>query len=272
MEDTQGKRSCGNPWLQWLLVLVVIAVLFVMAAPVVLKSHKKADVTEAVNNAKQIYCLLLEFDGEYGQFPTDATAVDELQGYRGEYSNDYLAQFFAAGYTRSEEIFYAKGGSSLQKKPDGVIDDREDQLSEGECGFAYIKDLSMRSHKETPVLLAPMYGDGYKFNTDAFEGKGVMLEVSGRVRLLRLNGEGEAMIAGGKKLFDGGEGTPWEHKPFDSSKLCYAKKPYAFTPRLLPRIDSTDVLGAVFVALLIFLVIRALMHSRSRSKDNPETQ
>jgi len=178
-----------------------------------------------LSNAKQVFYLLVEFDQDFGEFPSDATANrdEDLKGYTGKYSNDYLAQFIAGGYTTSEEIFYAKGGSGSNKTPDNIIDDRKDQLSEGECGFAYIKGLSTESLSDTPVLLTPMYGDGYKFNTDVHEGKAVVLRVDGSVKQLLINKEGYAKISGGKTLFDAGLKSVWGEVGFDQNQLKYAK-------------------------------------------------
>lgn len=257
-------RARGNPWLQFLLVLVLLVVLAAMFTPVVMKCSKSAPMTTATSNAKQIFYLLVEFDQDFGRFPTDVTAVDELEGYRGEYSNDYLAQFIAGGYTKSEEIFYAKGGSGPIKKPDNIIDHRKDQLGEGECGFAYIKDLSTKSNPKTPVLLAPMYGHGYKFNSDAYEGKAVVLRIDGAVKQFRLNKDRHAVIGGGKTLFDAGPASVWGAKGFDSSKLCYAKKPYDFSPRLLPETNAKEWLMAVLALLIVFLIVRAVVHSTRR--------
>mgnify|MGYP007122433376 CR=1 FL=1 len=220
--------------------------------------------TEATSNAKQVFYLLVEFDQDYGQFPSDATAVDELEGYRGEFSNDYLAQFIVGGYTKSEEIFYAKGGSGTKKRPDNVIDNRNDQLSEGECGFAYIKDLSTKSPSDTPVLLTPMYGDGYKFNTDTHEGKAAVLRVDGAVKQFRINTNGHANIGGGKTLFDGGADSVWGAEGFDASKLCYAKTPYKFTPSIIPKAKPKVWLMGGLVLLLVVVIVKGIYESRKR--------
>ena len=179
----------------------------------------------AVSNAKQVFYLMIEFDQDFGQFPNDVTAAGDLdlEGYRGEFSNDYLAQFIAAGYTTSEEVFYAKGGSSAKHTPDNVITHRGDQLRAGECGFAYIKGLSTKSLSDTPILLTPMSGDGYQFKAGIHKGKAIVLRVDGAVKQLLINKEGYAKIGGGRTLFDAGLNSVWGEAGFDQKRLNYAK-------------------------------------------------
>jgi len=270
MENINIEHKRGNPWMMLGVGVFLAVVVVIMATPVVMKSSKKAPATTAVSNAKQIFYLLVEFDGDYGRFPSDATANEheDLKGYTGKYSNDYFGQFFGGGYTSSEEIFYAKGGSSSKKKPDNVISNRSDQLSEGECGFAYIKGLSTNSLSDTPVLLTPMYGDGYKFNTDALGGKAVVLRIDGAVKQLLIDKKSHlAKIGDGKTLFEGGPDTVWGAEGFDSSKLCYAKTPYSFTPAPLriPKWNSKEWIMVVLVLLLVIVITKGLFQSLKRT-------
>ncbi|MFK7910871.1 MAG: hypothetical protein AB8F34_09725, partial [Akkermansiaceae bacterium] len=150
MKPPHKKHRSGSPWLVIILVFIVIAALYAISTPHIHGCGRKATMTEAVNNAKQVYYLMIEFDGEYGEFPSNATAINhkgvhgkpdiDLRGFKGEYANDYLGQFIAAGYTSSEEIFYAYGASD--KKPDNDISPPEKILEAGECGFAYVKNQS----------------------------------------------------------------------------------------------------------------------------------
>ncbi len=269
MEDSYGKRRRGNPWICFGFVVCLLIVVVVMSTPVIMKSRTKSDVTTTMNNAKQIFYLMIEFDAEFGDFPSDSTAVDELAGCTGEFSNDYFAQFFAAGYTKSEEIFYAKGGSGIRKRPDNIITPRSELLSAGECGFAYIKNLSTENHAETPLLLAPMYGNGFKFNTDAYDGKGVVLQIDGAVKQLKLDELGNPLRKDGTGLFDAGKKSPWGEKGFDAANLCYAEGTYHFTPTLRGIFSLSDVfLGVIavgFVSLMIWLIARP----RTRVEKEP---
>ncbi|BDS08061.1 hypothetical protein NT6N_31010 [Oceaniferula spumae] len=246
-------------WLKVVLVGILVIGGVLVFTPVVMKSPKKADMTTSTSNAKQIFLLMVEFDDDFGEFPSDATAnkVPALAAYRGKYSNDYLGQFIAGGYVQSEEIFYAKGGSSSGKKPDNVYDTKDRTLSEGECGFAYIKGLSTSEKSGTPVLLAPMYGDGYKFNSDIYHGKCVVLRIDGSVQTLRLNEDRHAKLPTGKTLFEGGEKTVWGKAGFDYKNLCYAKYPYNFTPAIFKKewiTPPTVAAGLIILALICYIV------------------
>ncbi len=223
MKLTKRNISKGFTLVELLVVIAIIAALAAMATPVIMKQNKKAAMTEATSNAKQIFYLLVEFDQDYGEFPGDDTAVDELSGYSGSNSNDYLAQLIEGGYTKSEEIFYAKGGASNNKKPDNVITNKTDQLKKGECGFAYIKGMSTSDNSGRPVLFAP-YDTSQKFKPDPYDGKAVVLRIDGAVKQLLLNKtSNEAKIGGGKTLFATGADTVWGTDGFTTSNLLPPK-------------------------------------------------
>lgn len=184
---------------------------------------KKADMIEAINNAKRIFYVMIEFDGDYGEFPGDETATDDLEGYAGTSSNDYLAQFFGGGYTRSEEIFYAKGGSSTDKKPDNDVSIHSAILTAGECGFAYIKNQSTSDNSGRPLLLAPMTGKGLKFDPEPYGGIAVVLHIDGSVKQYRIDGNGDIVIPDGRKFWAGGPNDVWGPEGFDEDDLVFPK-------------------------------------------------
>ncbi|MBK1832060.1 hypothetical protein JIN77_15090 [Verrucomicrobiaceae bacterium R5-34] len=222
-----------------------------------MSSPRKADMTTATNNAKQIFLLMVEFDDDFGEFPSDQSASkkDALKAYTGEYSNDYLGQFLAGGYVQSEEIFYAKGGKR-RVKPDNDYSSKDTTLAEGECGFAYIKGLSTSDLAGTPLLLASMYGDGYKFNSDVYKGKAVVLRIDGSVQTLRLNKDRLAKLPNGKTLFEGGADTVWGEEGFDSSRLLYAKHPYDFKPAIVRKewvTPPTIAVALIFLFICIYI-------------------
>lgn len=248
--------------MQWFVILLLVTVVGVFLSPLfAYRGCRGGRMTETISNAKQVFYLLIEFDQDYGQFPGDETVVDDLKGYQGEYSNDYLAQLIESGLTKSEEIFYAKGGSGVLRRPDNVITQKSEQLKEGECGFAYLKGLGTCSHPDTPVLMAAMYGDGVKFNSEVYEGRSVVLHVDGRVNQYRLNDQGGAMVDGERGLFERGVGSPWEEKTFDAKNLCYAKGTYDFTPRASSKIKAGFVAMVLMGLLLLFLLVRAVIYS-----------
>jgi hypothetical protein len=251
MRDQQTQPKKRSSLGQWICVVVVFIVGVMVLSPVVMKSSKKAPMITAAFNAKQVFMLLVEFDQDYGSFPNDETARAEpyLNGYCGEYSNDYLGQLLAGGYTTSEEIFHAKGGSSNQHRPDDDISTRAKTLEEGECGFSYIKGLGSYSHTGTPVLLSPMCGDGYKFNTEVYKGKAIALRVDGTVKLYRLDENHHVRIGKGKTLFDAGKDSVWGEKGFDPKNLYYAKYPYVYKEPL------TSVQKLMIGCLILLIVI-----------------
>ena len=71
---TNNRKLRGFTLVELLVVIVIIAALAGLSAPMILRQRKAADRTEAINNAKQIGLALLEFDQEFGGFPDDDTA------------------------------------------------------------------------------------------------------------------------------------------------------------------------------------------------------
>lgn len=268
MTDQQRSQRKGLSLGQWICVVIVFIVGLIVLSPVVMKCAKKSSLISAVSNAKQVFYILVEFDEDYGSFPNDQTAKakPELNAYCGECSNDYLGQLLAGEYCQSEEIFYAKGGSSNQKLPDDDISTRSKTLEAGECGFAYIKGLGMRHHGEPPILLTPMYGDGVKFNTEAHQGRAAILRVDGSVKSYRLDENHHVLMHGnsGKTVFDGGEDTVWGEKGFDSGNLCYAKYPYEYEEPI--KSEYKWMIGGFVVITLIALSIFIKRKQSRKSK------
>ncbi|MGB0992312.1 MAG: hypothetical protein ACPG32_07555 [Akkermansiaceae bacterium] len=181
--------------------------------------------TQTINNAKQIFYLLVDFDQEYGAYPSDATAKEDpkFAGFTGKYSNDYFGQFFAGGFTKSEQIFYAAGGSKTKKKPDNLIANKKQILSAGECGFTYIKGLSTASDTRLPLLCAPMTGKGTQFDPKPYNGVAIVLFCDGSVQALEIDKNGEARRRDGTKLFSNGVRSPWAKIKFKQDRLAFPK-------------------------------------------------
>jgi hypothetical protein len=202
---------------------LIIVPLAAIATPVIMKTQKKANMITASTNAKQVFMLMVDFDQEYEAFPGDETAIDELAGYTGKSSNDYLAQFFIAGYTNSEEMFYVKGGSSTDKKPDNIINTCSSILSSGECGFAYIKNQSTSHNSGRPLLLAPMTGNGLKFDPEPFGGYAIVLRIDGAVKRYRIDENGDLVMPDRRKFWAGGVDTVWGAEGFNEEDLVFPK-------------------------------------------------
>lgn len=225
MKISRKNINKGFTLVELLVVIAIIAALAAMATPVIMKQQKKAAMTTATSNAKQVFLLMVEFDQDFGAFPNDDTAdadVD-LNGYKGNNSNDYLAQLIAGGYVKSEEIFYAKAGSDTNKQPDNDFSTKTKTLEAGECGFAYIMNQSTSDNTGRPILAAPMEGSGETFKEDPYDGKSVVLRIDGAAKQLRLSNDKRAKVGGGKTLFDDGDGTVWGSGGYSSQDLKHCK-------------------------------------------------
>lgn len=161
--------------------VIVASILFFLAlltAPITLRARKKADQTEATSNARQIGIALLEFETEYGAFPSAATQAQvsmnfptsDVKGSVGADSNGFFKQLFEAGLTESEAMFYAKVMNS--RRPDGDISTNAKALEKGEVGFAYISGLSSEDDPNTPIVLTPIIPGTTKFDPKGFQGYG----------------------------------------------------------------------------------------------------
>jgi len=188
-----------------------------------MKSKTNAYAQAATNNAKQLFLLLFEFDQDFGEFPSDKTAVGDLAAYKGEHANDYLGQLIAGGYTKSEEIFYVKGGAATVKKPDNDISTKDKTLEAGECGFAYYKGQSTAANGKLPLLMTPMMGQGFTFDPKPFKGIAIVLHLDGSIARYAIDEQGDAVLKNGQKLFAGGAGTAWGAKGPDAKRLVFSK-------------------------------------------------
>lgn len=206
-------------------VAVVILAIILFVAVGLQKNQKKAEMQTVHNNVRSTFVLMVEFDQDFGAFPNDASADadPDLAGLKGNYSNDYLAQLIAGGYVKSEELFYVPGCGSVNHYPDNVVSPPSKLLEAGECGLSMVLGSSTKHATGTPILLAPMTGNGLTFNPEPFGGKGLILRIDGGVKQLRLDSSGHADVGRGKTLFEGGSGTPWGSAGFDARRLKHPK-------------------------------------------------
>ncbi len=214
---TNHKTRRGFTLVELLVVIVIIAALAGLTAPMVIRQRKKADQTEAVNNARQIGLALFEFETEYGTFPDDATAIavkdaTDTTQVSGATSNDRFRQLIRAGIAQSETMFYAK--TAFTKKPDGILDTDTKALEAGECGYGILMDttrgLSAAGNPSRPIAGAPfkIAMDG-TFDYDFYDGKAVILKLDNSVTSLPIVKTSGNVKINGKTMTETGADTVW---------------------------------------------------------------
>lgn len=213
--NIQTRR--GFTLVELLVVIVIIASLAGLTAPMVIRQRKKADQTEATNNIRQIGFAMLEFDSDYGTYP-GTTSLAQLDttatviGAAGPNSNEFFRMFFQAGLTQSEAMFYCKAGSTI--KPDGVITDNTTALAAGECGFGYATEAtegySSAGNPSRPLIMAPLASGATSavFNPDPFDKNAVLLRGDNSVNSLKILVDG-TVRQGGVDPFAAGVDTIW---------------------------------------------------------------
>lgn len=82
--------------LGWIACLVAAGLVAIAGSATVLRYKDEADRTEAINNAKRLNLALIDFDNEYGSFPSDETAKDD-PAFAGLTGPRVLKQLEAAG-------------------------------------------------------------------------------------------------------------------------------------------------------------------------------
>ncbi len=92
-----------------------VIILLLVGPRIFRPGHRGADRTEAISNLRQLGIAHLEFDTEYGSFPSNATAAAVTAKFpahghnlTGGSSNAFFRQLFAAELTQSEAMFYSK--------------------------------------------------------------------------------------------------------------------------------------------------------------------
>jgi len=209
----------GFTLVELLVVIVIIAALAGLTAPMVIRQRKKADQTEAVSNARQIGLALFEFETAYGSFPDATTGptvianTGTLLTFPGNTSNDYFRQLMAAEIAQSESMFYAK--TAFTKKPDNVFTTTTQALEKGEVGFGYLLNtataFSTAGNPARPIIAAPLaypFVDG-KFDADMYDSKAVVLKIDNSVTSLQIRKTDGKAVLGTSDLTTNGVNTVW---------------------------------------------------------------
>jgi prepilin-type N-terminal cleavage/methylation domain-containing protein len=228
---TNNRTRRGFTLVELLVVIVIIAALAGLTAPMVIRQRKKADQTEALNNARQIGLALFEFETEYSKFPDSETAqtvatATETTAAAGDTANDRFRQLIRAGIAQSEAMFYAK--TAFTKKPDNVFNTDTEALKEGEVGFGIItksdgKGLSATGNPSRPIIAAPFTEalDG-RFDSDFYDGKAVVLKLDNSVTSLNIVKSSGNVLMSGRGLLATGEDTVWGTET--TPQFAYPKK------------------------------------------------
>lgn len=216
---TNRKQRRGFTLVELLVVIVIIAALAGLTAPMVMRQRKKADQTEATNNARQLGMALMEFETEYGSYPDADTATIVTENTQtnlnlsGQTANDYFRQLIAGGITQSESMFYAK--TPYTRKPDNIISPPARALEAGEVGFGYLmNDTSglTAGNPNRPIAVAPLLNaqtDG-QFDEDPFDGQAVVLRADNSVTAIRIRPTDKQIgLGGGNTLLQTNEGSVW---------------------------------------------------------------
>ncbi len=210
-------------------MIAVIVVMFLgiafLCAPLLLRSRKATDRTEALNNIKQTSTLLLDFEKDYGRFPDDETAVEvkrktgtDLAPLSGQYSNDYFRQLLAGGGGKSEKPFWCKTAQSPKKNSADDFSTPTKALEAGEVGFSYImasqtKGQSSSDEPNRPVVVSPSYlfRADWTFDPELYAGKAIILRLDNSATPMQIR-ESDKKVStgqGGKTLGDTGDNTVW---------------------------------------------------------------
>jgi len=193
MKMTKTKLAKGFTLVELLVVIAIIAALAALSTPVVLKQQKKAAATEAVNNAKQHFILLFEFDQDNGAYPGAAATMTSAAVAAS--SNEVFREFFISSQIDSEDIFFCKNG--LTTKPDGDIGTAAtvyaNAVAVNEVGFHYLlKDAanghSTASPSGVPLEITPCDAltptAASPFNLAPFGGRAIVLFNDGACKSL----------------------------------------------------------------------------------------
>lgn len=210
--EVPGETPKKVGWGMVIVVCLIVWVLIGLLDPMILRSAKAGERTEAISNAKQIGLALLEFDQEFGSFPDEKTRVLLLENKEtdldlsGSSSNAMFRQLIAYGL-ESEEIFFCENPALPTRRPDNKIENGK-ALEAGEVGFSYIAGLNSSCNPGQPVLCASMIPGSLRFDPEPLQGKAVALRVDNSVKAYSiLPDSGRATFGEGKLLLDPENGT-----------------------------------------------------------------
>ena len=162
-------------------VLILLAAFALVSHTFIQQQHHAAKDQEAISNMRSLSCAFLEFDQEYGSFPSDHTAKEvadstgTMLSLTGNFSNPYFRQLIAYGI-QSEDLFYSSHPEGSHK-PDNRISPGK-ALAPGEVGMSYVYGLNSSSDSDLPLLIAPMKTGTHLAWRGPFGGKAAVLLIA----------------------------------------------------------------------------------------------
>lgn len=213
--QTGGGLAVAGLVMGYLGVLILgVALLSGLAAPLVIRQRKKADQAQALSNARAVGIALYEFKTEYGGFPDDTTAAMVAEATAtpkipGKSANDRFRQLTRSGIIQSESLFYANAAGV--REPDGLIDG-DNFLAPGECAFAYVENVVTTDAIARPLAMTPFVPGTLSFDHLPFDNKAVVLWTDNSVRSLPIDRNTGEVMLDGKNLLDP-DHPIWAGKP-----------------------------------------------------------
>jgi prepilin-type processing-associated H-X9-DG protein len=201
-EGRHRTRGCYR----WIIGgMVSFALLMTVFVLITIHQHRLANGMQAINNIRQIWESLLEFEQHYGRFPDESTAA-AVRSKTGTAltlgsgsSNELFRQLLVGTGIKLEKPFWAAAEGSI--KVDDIYHTDSHALAAGECGFAYVAGLSSSDPGHTPLVMSPMIPGTLRFDRQPFAGRAVVLFVDGSVKTMPIDKQGQ-LITGGMDLFD----------------------------------------------------------------------
>lgn len=123
------------------ILILPIAILAGLAAPVILKQRQKADLTESVQNTRMLHLAFIGFDSEYGSFPSDELAK-EVPKFAGLTGPRVLEQLEVAGMVDDVDRLLAAKAAPGSK-------------------WYYFPSMTSSGKFDQRLLMGPVIGDRY---------------------------------------------------------------------------------------------------------------
>ncbi len=210
-----GKRIKRGEMIVFVVILGTAAVLLVAWTR---GQHERADFATATKKMSSVALALLEFEADFGSFPSDATRQNVIDATGNELgpttgtANDYFRQLIAYGI-QSEDIFLVPHPEAAEE-PDRIVSPLTlEALKPGEVGISYGYGLHSESNPERPLLMAPMKS-GTHLAHRTLGNRVAIWFVGGHQYPCTVDRTGEILLPDGTRLFDPSRPV-WQNRPID---------------------------------------------------------